>query len=325
MSASVPPLSGIPTSSEYSFGRFVITPEIAQLILNQPFKNRSIRPSFVNNYTRDMEGHRFCPDTHHAILFSKPGLTVHDTFYPGPMLLDGQNRLTACVRSQTAFTTLVVWGVDFSVQQYVDAGSARSTRDVLHLRDGAVPDTLVTSLASMIWVRGRRKLGVGQVQTRSRQEQVAVVDLYADGIEWLISVIRHRKAPYIKRGDVLAEVVRAWYSMPERAYEIERLVDRLITMLGFTMGDPMLHLRKKLIDDHAVLTSQQRSDYVALCLRLALDGKSISRIGRQRRIPRFLHVPGDDVGLEAWYLRDEKVGKAQIYTQSLIDDHSKAL
>jgi len=46
------------------------------------------------------------------------------------MLVDGQNRCTACVRSQTPFKTLVVFGIDSALFNTMDIGTPRNAADL---------------------------------------------------------------------------------------------------------------------------------------------------------------------------------------------------
>src|SRR5215207_4207198 len=97
-----------------------ITPALAELILEHlNLKNRKRRTSSVRIYSAEMENGNWglSGDT---IKFCRK--TERDA----PRLLDGQNRLAACVRSGVPFETHVVFGIEPDVFDRIDSGKRRT-------------------------------------------------------------------------------------------------------------------------------------------------------------------------------------------------------
>jgi len=83
--------------------------------------NRPPKPNKVQQFSADMS-------------VNKWGLTG-DTikFATDGRLLDGQNRLSSCVRSNKNFTTHVVFGIDPVLFGIMDIGKPRNPADILHI------------------------------------------------------------------------------------------------------------------------------------------------------------------------------------------------
>jgi hypothetical protein len=109
---------------ERKFGAEVmdITPAIAQVMLDMNPNNRSLKTAKIDQYAQDMQAGRFRGDNGETIIFSKDGL-----------LNDGQNRLSAIVRSGLAQRMLVAFGVGRDTRFTVDLGTARTAADSLNI------------------------------------------------------------------------------------------------------------------------------------------------------------------------------------------------
>lgn len=95
-----------------------ITPELAQMILSEwNDRNRPIRLKRVQEYAAAMSAGRWAY-TGVPIIFS------------GQRLLDGQNRLQACVKAGVPFDALVVFGAPDDSFAFIDTGASRSAADV---------------------------------------------------------------------------------------------------------------------------------------------------------------------------------------------------
>lgn len=96
-----------------------ISPELAQFILeNKNLGNRSRKPVKIKQYAKDMADNNW----------SLTGETIK--FGTDGNLKDGQNRLAACVRANTPFTTHAVFGIDPATFTHMDIGANRNHTDV---------------------------------------------------------------------------------------------------------------------------------------------------------------------------------------------------
>lgn len=100
-------------------GILIITPVAAERMLECNTKNRSPKLGKMSEYAIDMKEGKW--DFNGVpIIFGETG-----------RLLDGQNRLMAIVRSNTAIKTLIVTGVPEKTFTSIDTGANRSGKDIL--------------------------------------------------------------------------------------------------------------------------------------------------------------------------------------------------
>ena len=112
-----------------------IDPASAEMLLDERNEgNRPPKPNKVQQFAVDMSSKRW-------------GVTG-DTlkFAPDGRLLDGQNRLAACVRANKPFTTHVVFKIDPSLFGRMDIGKPRNPADVLHIAGYKYASTLAAAV-----------------------------------------------------------------------------------------------------------------------------------------------------------------------------------
>lgn len=116
----------------------VISPALAELLLQFNTKNRNQKINAIKRYADDM-----CRDqwklTGEPIIFGITG-----------RLINGQNRLVACVQSGHSFETLVLRNVPDEHISQMDSGAMRKVSDALTLR-GHISATCITAAAGWIW------------------------------------------------------------------------------------------------------------------------------------------------------------------------------
>lgn len=112
-----------------------IDPETAQILLEERNQgNRPPKPNKVQQFAADI-GHQKWGVTGDTIKFGSDG-----------RLLDGQNRLAACVRANKSFTTHVVFNIDPQLFGRMDIGKPRNPADVLHIAGYKYSSTLAAAL-----------------------------------------------------------------------------------------------------------------------------------------------------------------------------------
>lgn len=118
--------------------RLKITPELAEWILqNLNGRNRPRRQRDIRRYAEDMSKGNWWL-TGDTIKFNRHGF-----------LADGQHRLSACVRAQSAFESYVVFGVGPEAFAVMDTGRKRNSDDTFAV--AGVPNANVAS-AAVRWV-----------------------------------------------------------------------------------------------------------------------------------------------------------------------------
>jgi hypothetical protein len=133
-----------------------VTPEEARLWLDtKNSNNRPISENAVLKYSQEMKSGRWRLNGQ-SIGFNTKG-----------QLVNGQHRLLASVRSNTAFETVVVYGIDPEAFETIDDCNTRSMADVLHIRGEANSNLLSAGLRFLwLYVRGEiehKDLRRGQV------------------------------------------------------------------------------------------------------------------------------------------------------------------
>lgn len=111
-----------------------IDPATAQAILEQRNQgNRPPKPNKVQQFASDISQKNWGL-TGDTIKFGNDG-----------RLLDGQNRLAACVRANRAFTTHVVFNIDPQLFGRMDIGKPRNAADILHIAGYKYASTLAAA------------------------------------------------------------------------------------------------------------------------------------------------------------------------------------
>lgn len=97
----------------------VVTPDVAAEYLQSNTRNRAIKPSYLDSLVRAMREGKWVLNGQ-PVIFDEEGV-----------LIDGQHRLSACVKSGASFITYVVRGVaDSRAFTTIDIGKVRGAHDM---------------------------------------------------------------------------------------------------------------------------------------------------------------------------------------------------
>lgn len=128
-------------------GFFEITPiAAAQIIEHRNTGNRKVAHSKLEQTCSDIREGRFLVNGE-SIVFSSCG-----------KLLDGQHRLTGCIRTGIPIISLVAFGIDEDARRTIDTGKLRTAGDIAQL-SGVADGNNVTAIARMM-IAYRRGNGV---------------------------------------------------------------------------------------------------------------------------------------------------------------------
>jgi hypothetical protein len=115
----------------------IVTPEQAALWLKGNTRNRNIRPLVVVRYAKDMAAGRW-RNVDDCIMIDPQGT-----------IIDGQHRLSACVKSGVSFEVDVVFNADMSAQDFKDINAVRGCADVAAL--AGIPNAVrVAAVARLV-------------------------------------------------------------------------------------------------------------------------------------------------------------------------------
>jgi hypothetical protein len=269
------------TSNEYGTRTQVmtITPILAQQWLDgaSDFKNRRVKDTVILKYARDME----------SGIWQVNGETIKFAHRNGAaVMIDGQHRALACVKSGSAFTSLVVFGVDEATYHSMDSGTVRQPADFLQ-RSGSQYVHSVVAAARMIFANGAS----GNPTTRTRtsvatnQEILAIV----------------ANTPELERSAVALYKVAGGHSKllpPSLAVYLfyrfgqidtnwrDSFFEGLYRGVGLTEKSPILALRNRLIDD---LTSVKKTT-LTVKSALAIKGWNAFVEGREVSLLRWFNA-----------------------------------
>lgn len=119
-------------------GAVMVTPDMAERLLDRRAPNRVVSAAVLNKYARDMAAGRWRLNGQ-TIKISRDGL-----------LLDGQHRLEAAKKAKTAFPAIIVEGLTEEILGTLDVGRRRAMSDVL--RDRGESNTIIFASA-LRWLR----------------------------------------------------------------------------------------------------------------------------------------------------------------------------
>jgi len=157
----------IPRKPTISHELTLVTPEHAKELLEINTNNRRINQAKVSQYARDMANNDFDYNGH-TICISNTNV-----------LLDGQQRLTACVKSNTPFWTILVKDLDESVVATIDSGRSRSYSDRLKMRGYNNASALAATVVHVALIAANNPKNCGF----SPSQMDAVLDANPDIVE----------------------------------------------------------------------------------------------------------------------------------------------
>lgn len=121
-------------SSAVRYQDYLVTPKIAKEWLtfseqDEEFRNRKLDEARVNQYASDMKAGRWQSETGENIKFAPDGV-----------LIDGQHRLHAIIKSNSSIVLTIAKNVEKSKATVLDTGKQRSIGDAMMIRKIACPN-----------------------------------------------------------------------------------------------------------------------------------------------------------------------------------------
>jgi hypothetical protein len=203
-----------------------ITPAIAEKWLANNPSNRKLKEAAVEAYTAQMRADRWLLNGE-ALVFDISGA-----------LLNGQHRLTACVKAGASFSTVVVRGVERSAFTTMDTGSRRSANDVLGMQGFANVNPLASTARTVINYRRGSPLSNAFV---SNDDISAFVQEHPRLVEIMTAL---RGAREMRR---FATPVAATLFLGStfRADAVPAFIEKFSSGASLAPGDPVLALRSR--------------------------------------------------------------------------------
>lgn len=215
----------------------VIGPSTAAEWLTANIRNRPMKQTTIKRYAQDIKAGAWDVNGE-SIKFSSSGV-----------LLDGQNRLAACVLADASFASVVVRGLRDEDQETVDTGVRRSLADVLTLR-GYKQATTLAAVVNGVWAfrRSPDMASRGTLYPTVHQA-LSLLEECPGMVESVAVGERVRVASGLKTG-VSGPLHFITQSIDQS--DADFFWARLIDGVGLTDGHPVLVLRSILMSERSL-------------------------------------------------------------------------
>ena len=231
--------------------RFVkVTPELASRWLGANVHNRNIRPKDVARYARDMAAGDW-KVTGDAIKFSR-----------SQILLDGQHRLHAVIKSGVTVPMFIATDIDEEAQSVMDTGSRRTAGDMLHLT-GYKHASLIAA-ATKIALQIDAGLGGSNNFTPTHSQIVEYVEANPGLVE--LSGIASKLARSCDCPPAVVLYTMYVLSMIDADQAVRFWVDAA-EKVGLSAGDPVLAMTKRFAELRRTRSELSRTNLLSIVYR----------------------------------------------------------
>lgn len=234
----------------------VITPDEAKRLLENNTLNRNISEKAVSAIARDMKNGDW--------VFNGESIKISDTGH----LLDGQHRLSACVRAGVPFETLVITGLPDSAMDTVDAGRKRTVGDVLKMHGHINNNNLAAAArAIMDYKQHGIRLTRSRAAAYSNSEILAFIDANPDVVKCTQKAVQFHSVSNGLMPQSTASLIYYIFMQVDEA-AAERFFDSLQTGADLDELNPILKLRNYLIGLRASKTELRVASYRTIVLAM---------------------------------------------------------
>lgn len=262
-----------------------ILAEHDEAVQNGEINNRARKTAAIRRYAADQRSGQWYPETGETIKFQ-----THDKVLRGKNLLDGQNRLAACVQAGTAIKVYVARGVNREAFAYIDGGEKRTLRDVLLIsREPEAADLSRTLNWLCMWDYEGSKLGGNQAVTNQRARKLLESD---PAIRKSVTVAKQLKESGLMSTGMGAFLHRV-FSQQDQELAAE-FIAAISTGARLEETNPFFILRQRLIENKGSRRKFPQRDIVALSIK-AWNAKVA---GRPIKLLRFDHKHEEMPALE---------------------------
>jgi len=219
------------------FKKELITPAIAEVYLQSNISNRRVKAPIVLQYAKDMQNGRWKDDTAEMIKISKTGV-----------ILDGQHRLLAVKKSNTAIWFMVAKGLDDDVFDVLDTGSRRNASDAFKVKNIKHENSIPSIISMYNYLKLGKRIGI---QKNDKATNAVLLEQYYQRENFWQNVARKSFQSYQAFAKILSPaLIGGFYAYlsendPEKA---EMFINQLTTGGNITNNTINL-LRNKLMQD----------------------------------------------------------------------------
>jgi hypothetical protein len=233
----------------------LITPSIANQLLEQNLHNRRVSKPVLARYVKDMVNGNWKQDTGELIKISKTG-----------KILDGQHRLMAISKSNSSLYMHIAYNVDDNVFDVLDTGKSRNASDCFMVAGVKSSNSIPSIIAHFNMLESGKKINMALSSKSTNSELLE--QYYNDEKFWIIVTQKttnwYREFAKILPPSYIGGFFAHFYKRnPDKA---ELFMEQLCTGTGITNQTINL-LRNKLMQDKMSLRKMPPSLKIALIIK----------------------------------------------------------
>lgn len=252
-------------------GAVTVTPQMAEEWLKRNVSNiRNPKEPSIGEYAESMRKGQW--DFNGApICFDEDG-----------NLVDGQNRLMACIQANTPFTTSVAYGVKSAVN--IDMGRKRTLAELLASL-GFTSQAQVSAVVNGIHnYRSKNGTSFSQVghgeKVLTKKDALAFAETNRDRLTHSVHFTKKTKAIFGKQGQ--HATMHFLFSDVAGTALADEFYDKLTSGIGLDKTNPILHLRNRLLA-HALNKNEKMTDnayagIIIKCWNAWIAGQEMQRL-----------------------------------------------
>jgi hypothetical protein len=246
-----------------------ITPEMAEVLLENNKSNRRLRETLISRTADDIRAGRWQWNGETIIISSSADLN------------DGQHRLHSIVRAGIPITTSLVWGVPRDSRESVDTGAARQPADSLRMRELVNANTLAAVTRMIIGYETYGSLG-----QNSRITSGAVVERAAADHDIQLIATWCTNLPRLFSRMVSASIAgAAFYIIQQKApRHAKTFMNRLKDGDQLSKDSPIWKLRERLSVE-VKLSPQMKLELILKTWNMWIADSSFKRIHIMGKLP----------------------------------------
>lgn len=259
-----------------------ITPELAKEWLqnNKHPKQRSIRPNRVAEFARAMRDGKWVLNGE-SLIFSKEGC-----------ILTGQHRLLACVMANTAFQTVVTFGVEnkddstfISIGNNISKSGADIAKEAGYT---ANLDQLMSSAGLLYsYENGNVSIGTGGIKNGSNLERLECLKRHPD----LVESIKYVNTSVLKKSRTALSLIH-YIGSKKHPTETEKFLEQVKLGVDLEEGSPALLLRDRiLIEQTAALRKEL---HIRTGYRFAIAIKAYNMYIKDKKLKNLIFNPSKE-------------------------------
>lgn len=268
------------------FGAVEISPDMAECWLT---KNKNIRHTQIGKiglFKQSMLDNQWDLNGE-SIKFDKDG-----------NLVDGQNRLTACVEAGVPFKSNVVYGIESALN--VDRGKSRTAGQIIRAMGIAYDANIISAMANYLYAyndsgsKGFATVGHGKYSF-TMDATVAFIESNIKDLNHSCSITQKSKRIFNRYS--LHATLHYIFSQVAGESLATEFYHKLVEGTGLSSDDPVYHLREKLLKERASGKSSGINQYAGLIIKgwnHFICGKRVASLPysyERDGVPRIMRSP----------------------------------